>query len=148
MVTPEDSQELLHRLTCAEDAVQRFEFIHLVKTDAQTAGLGILYAQQRRMQEELSGFRAEVTTELETIKSELGTVKSGLGTVHAELGTVKSGLGTVHAELGTVKSGLGTVQSEQAQQGEKLDRVEASLGQVQETLAEVLRRLPEPGRSS
>jgi hypothetical protein len=42
----------------------------MVKTDAQTAGLGMLHAQQQRIQHELLGFRAEVAVELEGIKAE------------------------------------------------------------------------------
>lgn len=48
------------------------------------------------------------------------------------------------AEFGAVHAEMVVLQAEQARQGERLDRVEVSLGQVQATLAEVLRRLPEP----
>lgn len=70
MGTPEASRDLHERLVRVEDAAQEFRFIHLVKTDAQTNGMGTLYAQQRRLQEELSGFRAEATAEFEAIKTE------------------------------------------------------------------------------
>jgi hypothetical protein len=105
MGTPEVPREVLDRLTHVEDAVQEIRFVYMSKTDAQTAGLGILHAQQQRLQQEMSGFRAEVA-----------------------------------AHLGSVDTRLESLETEQARQGQKLD-------QVQTTLAEVLRRLPEPGSS-
>lgn len=81
-------QELLDRLTNAEDAVQRFEFIHMVKVDACTAGLGILYAGQKRLQEEVSGFRAETAAEFGSLRSEVESVKSKLTTIESSLAEV------------------------------------------------------------
>jgi hypothetical protein len=98
MEAPEATQELLNRLTRAEDAVQRFEFIHLVKTDAQTTGLAILYSQHKRMQEDLAGFRGETT-----------------------------------AHLGSIDT--------------RLRSLESDVAEIKTSLAEVLRRLPEPGSS-
>src|SRR4051812_27634532 len=102
MATPEPSRDLEARVTSVEDAVQEFRFVYMTKTDAQTTGMGILYAGQQRLEHMLMGFRAEAAAEF----------------------------GAVHAELDAVKA-------EQARQGEQLDQVQASL-------AEVLRRLPEP----
>lgn len=96
MATPEPPQELLDRLTRAEDAVQRFEFIHLVKTDAQTAGLGILYAQQQRMQHDLAGFRAEVAAEFEAFKTD---VAAEFGAVRTELTDIKTTLAEILRRL-------------------------------------------------
>lgn len=79
-----------------EDAVQRFEFIHIVKTDAQTAGLAMLWAQQKRMQEELSGFRAEVAAEFGALKSEFGALRSDTS---AEFASVRAELDGMKATL-------------------------------------------------
>ena len=70
MAAPDVPLEILDRLSRVEDAVQRFEFVHLVKVDATTAGLGVLYAQQQRLADELTGFRAETAAELEALKTE------------------------------------------------------------------------------
>lgn len=70
MAMPQPSGDFHDRLNRVEDAVQEFRFVHRYKTEAQTAGLAIVYAKQERMQEEIAGFRAEVHAELETIKSE------------------------------------------------------------------------------
>lgn len=100
--TPVPSHELHERLVSVEDAAQEFRFIHLVKTDAQTAGMGVLYSQQQRIQQELSGFRAEVAAELETVKNDLAAVKD---------------------ELTAVKDDVATVRAEQARQGEMLAEI-------------------------
>ena len=104
MGTPEVPREVESRLTQVEDAVQEIRFVHMAKTDAQSNGMGILYAGQQRLEHMLTGFRMEVA-----------------------------------AEFGVVRSELDALKAQQARQGERLD-------QVQATLVEVLRRLPEPGQ--
>ena len=98
MGTPEVPHNVESRLTHVEDAVQEIRFVHMTKTNAQSNGMGILYAGQQRLEHMLTGFRMEVA-----------------------------------AEFGVVRSELEAVKAEQARQGEML--------------AEVLRRLPEPGTS-
>lgn len=46
MATPEQPQHLEGRVTRVEDAVQEIRFVHMAKTDAQSNGMGILYAGQ------------------------------------------------------------------------------------------------------
>jgi hypothetical protein len=70
MATPEAPRDVESRLTQVEDAVQEFRFVHQVRVDAATNGMGILYAGQQRLEHMVMGFRAEVTAELETIKTE------------------------------------------------------------------------------
>jgi hypothetical protein len=79
MATPED------RLTAVEDAVQEFRFIHMVKTDATTAGMGMLYAQQQRLEHALAGFRAEVAAEFGSFRADVDT---RLGAIEAALAEV------------------------------------------------------------
>ena len=70
MGTPEQPPHLEERVTRVEGAVQEIRFVYMAKTDAQSNGMGILYAGQQRLEQMLMGFRAEATAELETIKTE------------------------------------------------------------------------------
>lgn len=102
MGTVGDPRDVESRLTGVEDAVQRFEFTHMVKTDAISNGMGILYAGQQRLEHMVTGFRMEVAAELGSLRAD------------------------VDAKFGAVNARLEAIES---------------------TLAEVLRRLPEPGTS-
>jgi hypothetical protein len=75
MAMPEVPPDYLDRLTRAEDAIQHFKFVHMIKTDATTNGLAMLHAQQRRLQEELSGFRGEVTAHLGSVDTRLESIE-------------------------------------------------------------------------
>jgi hypothetical protein len=72
----EPSRDLEERVTRVEDAVQEFRFVHMTKTDAQTAGMGILYAGQQRLEHMLVGFRAETAAEFGAVHAELDAVKA------------------------------------------------------------------------
>lgn len=101
MGTPEVPHNVESRLTHVEDAVQEIRFVHMTKTDAQSNGMGILYAGQQRLEHMLAGFRMEVAAELGSFRAD------------------------VDAKFGAVNTRLETIES---------------------TLAEVLRRLPEPDK--
>ncbi len=47
-----------------EVSVQEIRFQHIVKIDALQSGLGIVYGQMQHLQQEVTGFRAEVTAHL------------------------------------------------------------------------------------
>jgi hypothetical protein len=55
---------LLARLEAVEDSVQQTRFVDSVKIDAVQNGLGIVYSQLQRVQQEMTGFRAETTAHL------------------------------------------------------------------------------------
>lgn len=61
--------------------MQRFEFTHRVKTEAQSNGMGILYAGQQRLEHMLVGFRTEVAGEFAAVHAELAELKSTLAEV-------------------------------------------------------------------
>jgi ABC-type phosphate transport system auxiliary subunit len=84
MAMPEVPPDYQERLAEVEDAVQRFQFVHMVKVEATTAGLAILYAQQQRTQQELSGFRAETAAHLGSVDTRLGSVDTRLDSIEAE----------------------------------------------------------------
>lgn len=69
MTTPDPSHPadpaLLARIEAVEVSVQEIRFQHLVKVDATQNGLGIVYGQVQRIQQELTGFRAEVAAHME-----------------------------------------------------------------------------------
>lgn len=93
---PQPSDDFHDRLARVEDAVQRFEFVHLVKTDATTNGLGMLFAQQKRVQEDIAGFRAEVTAEFESLRTDV-TVE--LATLKGEVADIKTTLAEILRRL-------------------------------------------------
>lgn len=101
--------------------MQRFEFTHQVKTDSLTAGLGVLYAQQQRLQQELAGFRAEVAVEFETVKTDIAQVRAE---------QVRQG-----EELAVLQVAVAEVQSEQARQGEVLAGLAESVAKILDRLA-------------
>lgn len=69
------------RLARVEDAVQQFDFVHRIKTEAQSNGMGILHAGQQRLEHMLIGFRAEVAAEFGAVHAELDAVKASLAEV-------------------------------------------------------------------
>jgi hypothetical protein len=68
MATPED------RLTAVEDAVEKSEFMRIVGANAGKV-------RQQRMQQELSGFRAEVAAEFGTVGARLDVIESTLAEI-------------------------------------------------------------------
>jgi hypothetical protein len=76
MAMPEVPPDYLDRLVTVEDAIQHFKFVHMIKTDATTNGLAMLHAQQRRLQEELSGLRGEVTAHLGSVDTRLESIEA------------------------------------------------------------------------
>ena len=61
--------------------------------------LGILYAQQQRMQQELSGFRAEVAAEFGVVKADLEAVKAEQARQGEKLDAVQATLAEVLRRL-------------------------------------------------
>lgn len=81
MGTPEQPQHLEDRVTRVEDAVQEIRFVYMAKTDAQSNGMGMLYAGQQRLEHMLMGFRAEVAAEFGAFR---GEVNARLGAIETE----------------------------------------------------------------
>lgn len=67
---PSDAAALLARLEAVEDSVQAIQFTHMVRVEAVTSGLGIVHGQVRRIEQELTGFRAEATAQLGALATE------------------------------------------------------------------------------
>jgi hypothetical protein len=99
MAMPEVPPEILGRLTHVEDAVQEFRYVHQVKTDATTNGLGMLYAQVQRIEHGLAGFRAETAVEFGAVRSELEAVKAEQARQGEKLDQVQATLAEVLRRL-------------------------------------------------
>lgn len=81
MGMPELPRDTESRLAAVEDAVQEFRFVHMTKTDAQSTGMGLLYAGQQRLEHMLVGFRAEAAAEFGAVHAELAEIKSTMAEV-------------------------------------------------------------------
>jgi hypothetical protein len=99
MAMPEVPPEILGRLTHVEDAVQEFRYVHQVKTDATTNGLGMLYAQVRRIEHGLAGFRAETAVEFGAVRSELADLKTEQARQGEKLSVIESAVAEILRRL-------------------------------------------------
>jgi hypothetical protein len=99
MATPDVSAEFLDRLVTVEDAIQHFKFVHMIKTDATTNGLAMLHAQQRRLQEELSGFRGEVAAHLGSVDTRLESIEAEQSRQGEKLTAIEAALAEVLRRL-------------------------------------------------
>lgn len=99
MSTPDQPRDLEDRVTRVEDAVQEFRFVHMAKTDAQTTGMGLLYAGQQRLEFMLTGFRVEAAGEFGVVHSELAAVRAEQARQGARLESIESTLGEILRRL-------------------------------------------------
>jgi hypothetical protein len=99
MGTPEHPHRFEERIVRVEDAVQEIRFVHLAKTDAQSNGMGILYAGQQRIEHMLVGFRAEAAAEFGAFRGEVNARLGALETEQARQGEKLDQVQTTLAEI-------------------------------------------------
>jgi archaellum component FlaC len=127
-----------------ETSVQEIRFQHIVKIDAVQSGLGILYGQLQHVQQEVTGFRAEMVTELGDLKSDLGEVKSDVSGLKGGVSGLKGGVSGLKSDVSGLKDDVGTLKDQVTTQGATLDALTSTVGEHGGMLAEILRRLPAP----
>jgi hypothetical protein len=86
MATPED------RLTAVEDAVEKSEFMRIVGANAGKV-------RQQRMQQELSGFRAETAAHLGSVDTRLESIEAEQSRQGEKLTAIEAALAEVLRRL-------------------------------------------------
>jgi peptidoglycan hydrolase CwlO-like protein len=109
MGTPEISpHQLARRLDELEDSVYEIRFQHMVKVDAMSSGVGVLYAQHKHLQHELTGFRAEATAHLTALKADIATLKTDMTEVKTDVTTLKTDTTQVKNDIADLKALVAT----------------------------------------